>query len=155
MRLFKYIIPCIILLLSIISIFNIDYYQYDNQYILVEIKGDAAKNDIYKLDKGSTFSDLLNIIVLEDNSDISKYSLSEPLYNKQIIYINKLKNDLISINSSSINELVKLPGIGIKIAELIIEYREKNNGFKYLEELKKIKGIGDKKYENIKDQISL
>ncbi len=55
----------------------------------------------------------------------------------------------LSINTVSAHELEDLPGIGPVLAERIIEYREKNEQFGSLEELKQVKGIGDKLYEKI------
>jgi competence protein ComEA len=46
-----------------------------------------------------------------------------------------------------------LPGIGEKTAEAILQMREKNGKFRKLEELKKVKGIGEKKFEKIKKYI--
>lgn len=59
----------------------------------------------------------------------------------------------ISINSGEVPDLMRLPGIGETIAERIIEYRELNKGFKKLEEIMNVKGIGRKKFEKIKDYI--
>ena len=59
----------------------------------------------------------------------------------------------IDLNKATVQELVKLKGIGKKYAELIIEYREKNGNFKNIEEIMKVKGIGQKKFESIKDLI--
>lgn len=62
---------------------------------------------------------------------------------------------LININQASNTELELLPGIGSKIAEDIVDYRNNNGFFKSKEDLKNIKGIGEKKYEKIKDLISI
>ena len=59
----------------------------------------------------------------------------------------------IDLNKATVQELVKLKGIGKKYAERIIEYREKNGNFEKIEDLMKIKGIGQKKFESIKDLI--
>lgn len=61
----------------------------------------------------------------------------------------------ININSASLKELDTLSGIGAVRAQQIIDYREKNGGFKSIEEIKNISGIGDKTFEKIKDQISI
>lgn len=64
------------------------------------------------------------------------------------------QNKLININFASLSELVQLPGIGTVTAQNIIDYRNKYGQFKNKEELKNVKGIGEKKYEKIKDLIS-
>ena len=65
------------------------------------------------------------------------------------------QNKVININFASLSELVQLPGIGNVIAQNIIDYRNKYGQFKSKEELKNVKGIGEKKFEKIKDLISV
>ncbi len=55
----------------------------------------------------------------------------------------------ININIAGLKDLVRLPGLGNKTAEKIISLREKKGGFKKLNELLEVKGIGDKKLNNI------
>jgi competence protein ComEA len=61
----------------------------------------------------------------------------------------------ININKASIEELDTLPGIGEKTAAKIIDYRDQHKGFKSIEEIKEVNGIGDAKYDGIKDLISI
>lgn len=62
---------------------------------------------------------------------------------------------IININTASALELEALPGIGETISKDIILYREKYGAFKSVEELKNVKGIGDIKFEKIKELISI
>lgn len=64
-------------------------------------------------------------------------------------------NKKININTASIDELDALPGIGPKIAAEIIKYREKSGEFKAIENIRKVRGIGGKKFNKIKDKISI
>ncbi len=61
----------------------------------------------------------------------------------------------ININSFKIDELRRLPGVGPKLAERILEYRKRHGSFKSKEELMRVKGIGEKKFEKIKSLIAL
>jgi competence protein ComEA len=61
----------------------------------------------------------------------------------------------ISINAASTSDLDELPGIGSVLADRIVRYREQEGEFRSLEELKRVKGIGDKLYEKILPHISL
>lgn len=63
--------------------------------------------------------------------------------------------DIININTADIKELDKLPGIGPSTAQKIIEYREKNGAFKTIEDIMKVKGIGNSKYDKIKEKITV
>lgn len=59
----------------------------------------------------------------------------------------------ININTSSVKELTQLPGVGPGTAEKIFNYRESNGKFKHIDELKKVPGIGEKKYKKLADLI--
>ena len=61
----------------------------------------------------------------------------------------------VNINTASQEELDALPGIGPSIATKIIDYREQNGKFNSIEEIKEVSGIGDAKYDKIKDSITV
>ncbi|UCD54757.1 MAG: helix-hairpin-helix domain-containing protein [Candidatus Omnitrophota bacterium] len=61
----------------------------------------------------------------------------------------------ININKAGSKELLKIRGIGPVLAERIISYREKYGHFREAEDIKKVKGIGDKTFEKIKKEIIL
>jgi comEA protein len=67
----------------------------------------------------------------------------------------ELRGKKININSAYTGDLQMLPGIGEVMAERIIDYREQKGPFKNTEEIKKVKGIGDKKFEQIRDYITV
>ena len=59
----------------------------------------------------------------------------------------------ININEADAQTLVSLNGIGHTLANRILEYRSRNGYFRSVEELKKVKGVGNKLFERIKDEV--
>ncbi|PIZ28263.1 hypothetical protein COY43_01380, partial [Candidatus Berkelbacteria bacterium CG_4_10_14_0_8_um_filter_35_9_33_8] len=69
--------------------------------------------------------------------------------------ISTASTGLININSASLSQLDSLSGIGPTYAQRIIDYRNQNGGFKSIEEIKNVKGIGDKTFEKFKGNITI
>lgn len=61
----------------------------------------------------------------------------------------------ININTATVSDLMKLPGIGKVKAQAIVNYRKEHGPFKELSEIKKVKGIGDGIYKKVADKITL
>jgi competence protein ComEA len=61
----------------------------------------------------------------------------------------------LNLNTATAAQIATLPGIGPKAAQRIIEYRQKNNGFKKIEELMNVKGIGEKSFLKLKPLITV
>jgi comEA protein len=62
---------------------------------------------------------------------------------------------LVNLNSATVGQLQTLPGVGPKVAERIVQYREKNGPFKKVEELMNVQGIGEKTFLRLKPQLTL
>lgn len=143
--------------------------------IVVEIKGEVKNPNIYKLNENSIIEDLINKAGgLTEFADISKINRAEKLQDHIAIVIpnkndpnsqNTLSssvsasstqgNSLVNLNTATDIELQSLPGVGPSKAKSIIEYREKNGGFKSIDEIKNIKGIGESSFEKLKDKITI
>ncbi len=67
----------------------------------------------------------------------------------------KSSGDKVNINAAGLDEFQKLPGIGPKIAQRILDYRKQNGNFKKVEDLMKVRGIGEKVFLKFKDQLAI
>lgn len=145
-----------------------------NSKVTIDISGEVIKSGVYELKNGDRIIDALVVAgglgAKADREWLEKnLNQAEKLVDGQKIYIPKIgeeiKNDnkilgaseskIIRLNTATIEDLDKLTGIGPAIAQRIIDYRIKNGGFKDINELKLVSGIGDKLFEKIKDDVAL
>ena len=63
--------------------------------------------------------------------------------------------NLVNLNTATVAQLESLPGIGAKTAQRIIEHRQKNGGFKKIEELMNVRGVGEKSFLKLKPLITV
>jgi competence protein ComEA len=147
--------------------------QVDSE-VVIDISGEVMKTGVYKLKNGSRIDDVLimagGLGLKADRDWVDKnLNRAEKIYDGQKIYIPKVgevlslssykvessSSKIIRLNSASLEELDKLDGVGPAIAQRIIDYRTENGGFKSVEEIKLVPGIGDKMFEKIKNEIQL
>ncbi len=177
-----YIICIIIILISSLSIFiqsrqknergNSNNSNNSNN-IGVYVTGEIVNPGVYYLNEGSRLYQLIDIAGgLSDTADINKLNLAQSLKDSDKIDIPKkenkseeeisnnnerdlnLDNNKVNINVATKEELMGLSGIGASTADKIIKYREKNT-FTYIEDIMDVPGIGESKFNNIKDSISV
>ena len=147
--------------------------------IKVDIKGAVKNPGVYEIKMGSRVTDLIklaggttpdadlngtnlsmklndeNCIVIYKKGDIEKIQI--PQSSTSISTTSKAKEDnaIININTASKEELNTLIGIGDTKADAIIKYREENGGFKSVEELTKVSGIGEKTLSKFIDKVDI
>ena len=105
---------------------------------------------------------------LTDLADIEAVNMSAPLTDGQHVHIptkeilfqeknfsGSSSGDLVNINTADAERLATLKGIGPSLAQRIIDYREQNGAFKSVDEIKNVRGIGDKKFDAFKDKITI
>ncbi len=163
--------------LNIISTINLedDLDKFEEiTTIMVHISGQVYKPGIVQLDMGKRVIDAIDLAGgLKKEADLDRINLAKKLLDEEKIYIPKvgevLNDDImdlqltsissninstnkININKCSQMDLESLPGIGPVLALRIIDYRT-SNAFKTVDDLKQVSGIGDKKYESLKDLI--
>lgn len=61
----------------------------------------------------------------------------------------------VNLNTATVEQLQTLPKVGAKMAQRIVEYRTANKGFKTVDELRNVKGIGPKVFESLKPYLTL
>lgn len=117
---------------------------YTKDINLASILEDGMKIYVYtkkEMEEGNT---------LENNNNILK---NEIVSNQGST--TSTKNEKINLNKATEEELDTLPGIGESTAKKIIEYRKEKGTFKNIEELKEVSGIGDAKFDKIKDLVTV
>ena len=105
---------------------------------------------------------------MTDLADADAVNLAEKLTDGQHIHIptkeillqeknfsGTSSGDLVNINTADVEQLATLKGIGSAMAQRIIDYREQNGKFKTIDELKNVRGIGQKKFDALKDKITI
>lgn len=151
----------------------------EKKKIYVHIAGAVNNPGVYELEEGARVNDLVNIAGgFLDNADTTDVNLAyiltdaikvtipikEKVPKKTVVISNKIsstisntskESNLVNINNASISELETLSGIGEATANKIIEYRDKNGGFKSVEELKNVSGIGEAKYKKIAENVTI
>lgn len=146
-----------------------------NKEVIVHIEGEVVNSGIYRLSEEARVIDAVEAAGgLKDTADRKKVNLAKRVIDEEFIYIpsvdeeefpsfqmnsasvgNIKSSHLLNINKASKNELEGLPGIGATLADRIIEYRNHNGGFNSIEDIRNVSGIGEKKYTDIKDLITV
>ena len=154
----KFIFSLIILLgvLFIITIPKPILHELKPREIEVSVSGEVKNEGKMTITSHSTIGDLLPLLILTNEAEIQYLNKDQVLFhNDKIIIPSKEERMKVSINTATINELIQLPGIGVKTAEAIISYRVMYGLFQNLEELMHVKGIGANKYAKLVEFISL
>ena len=135
------------------------------ELIYVDICGAVAEEGFYELPLDSRVFDAVEMAGgLLETADTKRINLAQKIYDQQKIIIpaigdglaeEETSGGLVNINTASKSLLEDLPGIGPVYAERILEYRQKNGGFKSKEELMEIKGIGEKTYAGMEECICI
>lgn len=158
LNIFKKFILILISFVLLLIIFNSkEYIKHDyNKTLKLTIYYPNTAKKVVNVVQGTKISDIKAKYIEKIDENLLNYGDDEPIYDGEIIDLNKSRDNLlISINTNEIKKLILLPGIGEKTALKIIDYRKKYGDFKYIEEIKNVNGIGDKKYETIKELISI
>jgi competence protein ComEA len=151
----------------------------EDEYIKVDIKGAVKNPGVYEIKTGSRVTDLIklaggttpeadldgtnlsmklndeNCIVIYKKGDTEKIQIPKSSTSTSTILESQVDNAIININTASREELNTLIGIGDTKADAIIKYREENQGFKSVQELTKVSGIGEKTLSKFIDKVDI
>ena len=90
-----------------------------------------------------------------NNNNVSTVGKDKNNGNNSNNNVNIIKNNKININTANVSELKQITGIGESTANKIIDYRENVGKFKKIEDIKEVKGIGESKFESLKNKITI
>ena len=140
--------------------------------IFVDIKGAVKNPGVYQMKVGDRVKDAIDAAGgLTEEADSQKVNLAKRLEDQMAIVVPKVgeeaeeipagetrkeatKEGKVNINTATVEELKTLKGVGEKKAEAIIEYRKKNGSFQTKEDLMKVRGIGKKLFESFQERIA-
>lgn len=141
--------------------------------IVVHIAGQVQKPGVYSLEEGQRVVDLLQLAGGGTiGADLDQLNLASLLIDGQKVLVppkeisssaltSNPKQSIssheegININTAGESELDALPGIGPALAKRIIRYREEKGNFGSVEDLRQVPGIGDKKFADLKDLVTV
>ena len=142
--------------------------------IYVDVKGEVHQPGVYQMKAENRVKDLIEAAGgFTPLADDQKLNLAQLLGDQMVIVVPKKGEEVnselaqaptsqkkevgkevkVNINTATVEELKTLKGIGEKKAEAIIEYRKQNGSFKNKEELMKVRGIGKKLYESFEERV--
>jgi competence protein ComEA len=149
------------------------------QEIVVHVVGAVERPGIYRLPSGSRVADVVERAGPKFTADVDALNLAARLNDGQKVVVPERRppgasgptpqgagasnsfqapssgDRKININTADQAELDRLPGIGPALAQRIIQYRETHGPFAAPEDLKRVPGIGDRKFEALKDMITV
>jgi competence protein ComEA len=136
------------------------------QYLYVHIVGEVVTPGMYQLPLGARLVDAVFAAGgLTESADNSSVNLARELSDGEQVIVSSVNDQsealgsntggLISINRAGSKQLEELPGIGPALSSRIIAWREANGGFKSIEDLLKVSGIGENLLSGLKDSVTL
>jgi len=143
----------------------------------VYVSGAVAHPDVYELPYDSIVKDAIEAAGgPTGEADLNRINLARRVHDEEQIYVPQKGEESppvsppsgpslpspssqgggkVNINTATAEELSTLPGIGPTKAQSIIDYRTTNGPFQSIEDIKKVKGIGDATFEKLKDKITV
>ncbi len=139
-----------------------------NKILIIDVAGKVKNPDVYELPQGSRVIDAIKAAGgVGKGADSSGVNMARLLEDGEQIYIESgsspthslssasrgTRGGKVNLNRANLSELDGLPGVGPVLAARIIEWRSKNGNFKSVDELRRVSGIGDAKFNELKEVV--
>ncbi|NUR73666.1 MAG: ComEA family DNA-binding protein [Hamadaea sp.] len=133
--------------------------------VVVAVAGKVRFPGLVRLPAGARVADAIEAAggVLP-GTDLSTVNLARKVADGELITVGTTANTVapgtaadgkVNLNTATAAQLDALPGVGPVLAERIVAYRERKGGFRNVGELRQVEGIGDAKFEQIKDLVTV
>lgn len=134
--------------------------------IVVHVAGAVRHPGVYTLQQGTRVEDALHLAGVAEGADIDALNRASLLTDGQKIMVPFVKeaqqegqaqqeDGKVDLNQATLQQLCTLPGIGEVKAEAIISYRTQHGGFRDIDEVKKVTGIGEATFQQIASKIKI
>lgn len=134
--------------------------------VVVYVSGFVVRPGVYSVPNEARAIDAVNAAGgFSTGADATKINLAQKLADGMQVNVpgsltaapvgTAIASGKVSLNNADKKQLETLPGIGPSLADRILEYRQAKGSFQTLDELKKVSGIGEAKYNALKDKIAL
>lgn len=149
-----------------------NYEQEENSKVTVFVSGEVLNQRVVEIEKGKRLIDAVEICGgLTENADLNAVNLALVLEEEghyiipaigdtnvvNATNLNQMNSssNLVNINSADIELLKTLPGVGDVLGQRILDKREELGKFTSIDQLNDVSGIGDKKFSDIKDKVTI
>lgn len=130
----------------------------ENENVIIYISGEVLFPGVYEVKSNSIYYDIIQLAGgFTKYANIMGINLAKIVVPNEMIFIPYLdkKQNLVNINSASLEELLNINGLSKSKAVEIINYRQQKGYFQKKEELLNVKGIGNVTFNQIKNQITI